>query len=175
LTELRAAHVSEAFDAVDESSFRQVMSRFAKCVTVTTTMGRNGPVGCSTTSVLSLSTNPPTVLVSLTSTGRTLHDLLAVGAFAVNVLSGRQAQLVHRFATGDPYRRFQGVSYEECSGVPVLVGTSATIVCRVRHVVPVLDHTLLIGTVWRTRIATESPLVLLDGKPHTAVATQGVA
>ncbi|MFT7869117.1 MULTISPECIES: flavin reductase family protein [Amycolatopsis] len=146
------------------------MSRFATCVSVTTALGGEGPVGCTTTAVLSLSLRPPTLLVSLRSTGHTLDELLSAGVFAVNVLSRRQADLVDRFATGDPRHRFDGVPSALCDGAPVLPGAAATVVCRVREAMTVLDHTLLVGTALSTRICPAPPLVLLDGRPHTAAA-----
>jgi flavin reductase (DIM6/NTAB) family NADH-FMN oxidoreductase RutF len=165
MTALRAERM------IDESVFRQAMARFATCVTVTTTSGAAGPVGCTTTAVLSLSLRPPTLLVSLRSTGRTLDDLLASGRFAVNVLAGTQRELVHRFATGDPIRRFEGIRYAAYDGVPVLLGTAAVVVCQVCRAMPVLDHTLLVGTVRRTLTCPRTPLVLLDGQTHRLDAT----
>lgn len=169
---VRAA--AQALTHADEDGFRRTMSRFATCVSVTTTLGQDGPVGCTTTAVLSLSLCPPTMLVSLRSTGRTLDELLAVGMFAVNVLSRRQRDLVERFATGDPLRRFDGVPHTTCAGVPVLTGATATVVCELRDAMTVLDHTLLVGTAQRTQTSSESPLVLLDGHSH-AVARMGQA
>jgi flavin reductase (DIM6/NTAB) family NADH-FMN oxidoreductase RutF len=110
------------------------------------------------------------LLISLSSSGRTLSALLSSGLFAVNVLSRKQFELVRRFATGDPRQRFDGVPHETCGGVPVLAGTSAAVVCRTCDVVPVLDHVLLIGTVVRTWATAETPLVLLDARPCTAVS-----
>lgn len=150
--------------------FRATMARFAKCVTVTTTMGSHGPVGCTTTGVLSLSADPPAMLVSLASTGRTVRDLVTSGAFCLNVLSCDQHRLVRQFAGGDPDRRFDGVGYHLRGGVPVLDGTSATVVCRLSESFTALDHTLLIGAVEHAQSAGDAPLVLLDGDVCAAVA-----
>lgn len=155
---------------VDERSFRRTMAGFATCVSVTTTAGRDGPVGCTTTAVMSLSLCPPTLLVSLCSTSCTLDDLMAAGTFAINVLAVGQGEFVQRFATGDPYLRFHGVLHDLDHGVPVLAGAAATVVCRVRQALPALDHTLLLGTVLRTRRGQADPLVLLDGQSHTVLA-----
>jgi flavin reductase (DIM6/NTAB) family NADH-FMN oxidoreductase RutF len=160
----------ELAPAVDDRRFRRTMSAFATCVSVTTTCGRDGPTGCTTTAVMSLSVDPPTMLVSLCSDGRTLRELLAAGSFAVNVLSCRQRHLIRQFATGDPAQRFRGVPYGFCSDVPVLAEASAIVVCRLRRTIPALDHTLLVGEVVDTRTSAEPPVVLLDNRPHAAVA-----
>jgi flavin reductase (DIM6/NTAB) family NADH-FMN oxidoreductase RutF len=160
----------EQLDSVDERSFRRTMARFATCVSVTTTAGRTGPVGCTTTAVMSLSLRPPTLLVSLCSTSCTLDDLMAAGRFAINVLSAGQGDLVQRFATGDPYGRFHGVAHSLDDGVPVIDEAAATVVCQVRQAMPALDHTLLLGTVLRTRMWPNDPLVLLDGQSHAVTA-----
>lgn len=161
----------EAFGKpVESAHFRATMSRFATCVTVTTTAGRAGPVGCTTTAVLSLSVRPPTLLLSLSRTSCTLEETINAGAFAVNVLSVDQEALVRRFATGDPLRRFAGVPHSWWETVPVLDNAAATVVCDLRETVPLLDHTLLVGAVRHSRSRLAPPLVLLDGHPHTAVA-----
>lgn len=158
----------EPLHAVDEFSFRKTMSRFATFVTVITVATPDGPAGCTATSVFSLSLRPPTLVVSLRSAGRTLEDVLDAGRFAVNVLSWRQRDLSGRFAAGDPRHRFDGLPYSVWGGAPVLDGTSASVVCRLRHTMPALDHTLLFGTVALTRTRREEPpLVLLDGRSHT--------
>lgn len=157
-------------DAVDETSFRRAMSRFPTFVTVITAATPSGAVGCTATSVMSLSLRPPTLMVSLDSAGRTLGDVLSAGEFAVNVLSWRQRDLCRRFAAGDPRRRFDGVPHSAWDGVPVLDDAPATVVCRLGGTVPVLDHTLLIGTVRLTRTRPDEPLVLLDGVGHAVAA-----
>lgn len=154
----------------DARDFRLTMGRMAKCVSVTTAMTPAGPIGCTTTGVLSLSTDPASILVSLTTSGRTLADALAAGSFSVNVLSTRQQDLIHQFASGDPGRRFDGVRYRLRGGAPVLADASASVVCRVRDAIQVLDHTLLIGDVQHAHTSAWPPLLLLDGMPCAAVA-----
>ncbi|MFE7131724.1 flavin reductase family protein [Streptomyces sp. NPDC057638] len=151
---------------VDQGTFRGVMGRFPSFVTVITTPTPHGPAGCTATAVLSLSLEPPSVVVSLRTEGHTLHAIRTSGHFAVNALSWRQRVLVTRFASGDPGRRFDGVPYAYEDGVPVLDGCSAAVVCRLTETVEVFDHTLLIGTVLRARGDSATPLVLLDGTPH---------
>ncbi|WFE41162.1 flavin reductase family protein [Micromonospora sp. WMMD998] len=156
---------------VDERMFRQAMTRLAKCVAVTTALGPAGPVGCTTTSLMSLSVAPPSVLLAFHSGGRTLADLLAAGRFAVNVLSCEQDDLVRRFATGPAADRFQGVAYTIDDGVPVLADAAVRMTCHVRETLTAVDHTLVVGTVCDLRVGPTAPLVLVTGQPHTTVPT----
>ncbi|MFB7026753.1 MULTISPECIES: flavin reductase family protein [unclassified Streptomyces] len=151
---------------LDQGAFRRTMGRFPSFVTVITTGTAGGPAGCTATAVLSLSLSPASVLVSLRSESRTLREIRASGAFAVNALAWEQRALAQRFATGDPERRFDGVSHSWTDGVPVLDDCSATVVCRLRDTVEALDHTLLIGTAERAEHAPDAPMVLLDGQAH---------
>ncbi|WP_405889944.1 flavin reductase family protein [Streptomyces sp. NBC_00133] len=151
---------------VDQGTFRRVMARFPSFVAVITTDTHSGPAGCTATAVLSLSLDPASILLSLRSEGRTLNDIRASGAFAVNVLSWQQRDFARQFATGDPRRRFDGVAHSHMNGVPVLDDCSATVVCRLQEAIEVLDHTLLIGTAERATSGTDAPMVLLDGQSH---------
>lgn len=69
--------------------FCSAMAHLATGVAVITTAGPDGPVGCTANAVLSLSTEPPSLLVSLASAGRTVAHARDHGAFAVNILSWR--------------------------------------------------------------------------------------
>ncbi|MDG4795564.1 flavin reductase family protein [Micromonospora sp. WMMD1082] len=155
--------------AVDERTFRAAMSRLGKCVAITTALGPAGPVGCTTTSLMSLSVAPPSVLLAFRTGGRTLADLLAAGRFAVNVLSRDQNELVHRFAAGNARDRFSAVAYRLHHGVPLLRGVAVTMVCQLRESLTAVDHTLVVGTVCELRTGPDEPLVLVGGRPHRAV------
>ncbi|MZF84755.1 flavin reductase family protein [Streptomyces sp. SID5643] len=155
--------------AVDESLFRATMTGLAKCAAVTTALGPDGPVGCTTTSLMSLSVDPPSVLLAFRAGGRTLQDLLAAGRFAVNVLADGQGHLVHRFATGAPADRFRDTAHTLLHGVPVLDGAAVTMTCDVERPLTAVDHVLVVGTVRRLRQAATAPLVLVGGRPHTVV------
>ncbi|MFG1837147.1 flavin reductase family protein [Micromonospora sp. NPDC049175] len=155
--------------AVDERAYRAAMSRLGKCVAITTALGPAGPVGCTTTSLMSLSVAPPSVLLAFRTGGRTLADLLAAGRFAVNVLSRDQDALVRRFAAGTARERFGAVDYRLHDGVPLLRDVAVAMVCHVRETLTAVDHTLVVGTVCELRTGPDEPLVLVGGRPHRAV------
>ncbi|AJF70108.1 hypothetical protein SVTN_32315 [Streptomyces vietnamensis] len=147
--------------------FRSAMAQLATGVAVITTAGPDGPVGCTANAVLSLSTEPPSVLVSLATSGRTVRQALTYGGFAVNILSWQQRDLMHRFARLPAAERFDGVPHRDEQGCPVLAATAATVVCRLDQAPTVHDHTLLIGRVlWTAQDPTAQALVLYQRHQH---------
>ncbi|MFE5035960.1 flavin reductase family protein [Streptomyces sp. NPDC056683] len=151
----------------DREEFCSAMAQLATGIAVITTAGPDGPVGCTANAVLSLSTEPPSVLVSLASNGRTVRHATTHGGFAVNILSWHQRDLMHRFARLPAAERFEGVPYQDEAGCPALEGTAATVVCRLDQAPVALDHTLLIGQVlWTAQDPTAQGLVLYQRHQH---------
>ncbi|MGW2787862.1 flavin reductase family protein [Streptomyces populi] len=151
----------------EREEFCSAMAQLATGVAVITTGGPGGPVGCTANAVLSLSTEPPSVLVSLASSGRTVARVRDHGGFAVNILSWQQRELMDRFARLPAMERFQGLTYREEEGCPALEGTAATVVCRLDQAPTALDHTLLIGRVlWTAQDPTAQALVLYQRRPQ---------
>ncbi|WP_411104865.1 flavin reductase family protein [Streptomyces sp. cmx-4-9] len=145
----------------DTEQFCATMAQLATGVAVVTTVGPDGPVGCTANALLSLSTEPPSVLVSLASAGRTVRHARDHGRFAVNILSWQQRDLMDRFARMPAAERFQGVAHHDEEGCPVLEGTAATVVCRLDQAPTALDHTLLIGrALWTVQDPGARALVL---------------
>lgn len=128
-------------------------------------------VGMTATSFLSVSLDPPLVLVSLRS-GSRMEELLAEQpAWAVSLLSESQRHIAGRFAMKGrvsdrllfadiPYRR------GDYSGAPLVGGALATLECRTEQRVPAGDHTLVIGRVMNARVpSTEGgPLTYFRGR-----------
>ncbi|MFD4789928.1 flavin reductase family protein [Streptomyces sp. NPDC058459] len=141
-SENRAQHGRRA----DRDTFCAAMTHLPSGVSIITTQSPDGPLGCTVNSVISLSTQPPSLLVSLANTSRTLLHTLRTGGFAVNVVSWQQQELYRQFASGDPLRRFDDITYTVRDGQPVLTHTSAVFTCTVERSIEVGDHTLLVGS-----------------------------
>ncbi|MEU9419628.1 flavin reductase family protein [Streptomyces sp. NPDC048272] len=151
--------------------FCATMAHLATGVAVITTDGPDGPVGCTANALLSLSTEPPSVLVSLASAGRTVRATRDHGRFAVNILSWQQRDLMDRFARLPAAERFQGVAHRHEEGCPVLEGTTATVVCRLDQAPTALDHTLLIGrALWTAQTPDARALVLYQHQQNAVTA-----
>ncbi|MFF8830840.1 flavin reductase family protein [Streptomyces sp. NPDC015131] len=153
--------------------FCTAMAQLATGVAVVTSEGPDGPVGCTANAVLSLSTEPPSVLVSLASAGRTVRHARDHGGFAVNILSWQQRELMDRFARLPAAERFQGVDFRYEEGCPVLAGTAAAVVCRLDQSPTALDHTLLIGrALWTGQDPAAPALVLYQRHQHAVSHSQ---
>lgn len=150
--------------------FRHAVTRLPTGVAVLTTTGPDGPVGCTVNAVMSLSTRPPALLVSLNATSRTLHRILDTGSFAVNVLPWHARHLAGQFATGTPAQRFAGVDWRPRHGMPVLTGVCLAAVCEVSASTSMLDHTLVAGTVTWLRTGDHPATVLHAGTQHPLTA-----
>lgn len=159
----------QAVPAADATTFREVMGHCPSTVAVVATMTPTGPIGCAATAFLSLSVDPPALVVSLDSRGRTLSDITDAGRFAVNLLSQDQHDLVRIFSQTHRDHRFDEVDYLVEDGVPLLSEACATLSCRLTQAVPALDHTLLVGLVVAVDRVRAEPLLISHGQPHRAL------
>jgi flavin reductase (DIM6/NTAB) family NADH-FMN oxidoreductase RutF len=164
---------------VSNDEFRAAMSRLAAGVVLVTSLepalDPEGPggedVGMTATAFMSVSLDPPLVLVSLRE-GSRMDDLLdEQPLWAVSVLSESQRHIAGRFAMkGRISDRllFEDIPYVrgEVSGAPLVGGALATLECRTEQRVPAGDHTLVIGRVLRAAApsAEGGPLMYFRGR-----------
>jgi flavin reductase (DIM6/NTAB) family NADH-FMN oxidoreductase RutF len=161
---------------VSNDEFRAAMSRLAAgVVLVTAHDSDDGPrgedVGMTATAFMSVSLDPPLVLVSLRNDSR-MDDLLAEQPlWAVSLLSESQRHIAGRFAMkGRISDRllFEDIPYTrgEASGAPLVGGALATLECRTEQRVVAGDHTLAIGRVLTASLpsAEGGPLTYFRGR-----------
>ncbi len=142
--------------------FRRAMARWATGVSVVTARGPDGDAGLTVNAMLSVSLEPPSLLVSLHRDVDTLPVVERSRAFAVNLLSHRQQELSERFARAVPSEeKFRGLPvHRGVTGAPLLDGTLGTVECRLVSATPAFDHRLLVGEVVRIELgADEAPLL----------------
>ncbi len=136
--------------------FRAMMCTFPTGVAVVTTFDRSGaPCGTTCSSVVSVTLQPPTLLVCLKDGSPTLDAVLSTGIFTVNLLHGQARRTAETFAAaGDRFARVSW-AYIGADGGPHLVGDAHAIAdCRLVRAERVGDHTVLFGEVSRI---TERP------------------
>ncbi|MGW0417981.1 flavin reductase family protein [Streptomyces sp. NPDC003015] len=164
---------------VSNDEFRAAMSRLAAGVVLVTAfeppLDADGPkgedVGMTATAFLSISLDPPLVLVSL-RTGSRMDDLLdEQPLWAVSVLSESQRHIAGRFAMkGRISDRllFEDIPYVRGSttGALLVGGALATLECRTEQRVEAGDHTLVIGRVLTADVpsAEGGPLTYFRGR-----------
>jgi flavin reductase (DIM6/NTAB) family NADH-FMN oxidoreductase RutF len=132
----------------DAVRFREVMGHFATGVAVVTAAGPDGFAGLTTSSVTSLSLDPPLLLVCFDNASRTLSVVRQSGRYAVNVLRAGQEDLAAVFASKRVAReKFEAVTHRVAHDVPVLDGALAWLACDVEALHPGGDHTIGVGRV----------------------------
>lgn len=141
-----------------EAEFRAAMRHVASPVAVVTTYVDDRPHGSTVSAFMSLSMEPPMLLVSLDNRS-TLLSLLSVGSpLGVNILASTQSDVAALFATREA-DRFAAVSWELRDGAPALVDTHAWVATRVGSVLPAGDHTLVLCDVIGAAHDTREPLI----------------
>jgi len=155
---------------VAQAEFRDFMRHWPTGVAIVTTAGPDGPVGCTVNALLSLSVEPPLVLVSFGEDSRTLEVIRRTERFGASVLAAEQAELSERFCHCAPTERFDGLELRVEHGVPLLAGAAAHTVCRVQELQRCADHVLVVGApVWQSADPEREPLLLHRGE-HRRVA-----
>ncbi|WUC95034.1 flavin reductase family protein [Streptomyces sp. NBC_00525] len=165
-------------EGVSNEEFRAALSRLAAGVVLVTAQeppldedGRGEDVGMTATAFMSVSLDPPLVLVSLRNDSR-MDDLLAEQPlWAVSVLAESQRHIAGRFAMkGRISDRllFEDIPYArgEVTGAPLAGGALATLECRTEQRVLAGDHTLVIGRVLSARVPSGEggPLTYFRGR-----------
>ncbi|MEU9790663.1 flavin reductase family protein [Streptomyces sparsogenes] len=164
---------------MSEDEFRAALSRLSAGVVLVTAHdpeegARGEDVGMTATAFMSVSLDPPLVMVSVRN-GSRMDDLLArQPLWAVSVLSESQRHIAGRFAMkGRISDRllFEDIPYTrgEATGAPLVGGALAIVECRTEQRVTAGDHTLVVGRVLTagTPSADGGPLMYFRGRYHT--------
>ena len=147
---------------LDQKRFRNVLGRFATGVTVITTQDGERVHGMTANAFMSVSLDPPLVLVSLDNRCN-MHRLLPVTRrFGVSFLAEDHEHLSSHFA-GRPVEGLE-VSFVIREGVPVLDQALAYLIAHVVDTHPAGDHTLYIGHVDHFESRDGKPLLFYGGK-----------
>jgi len=156
--------------SVDTAEFRDFMRHWPTGVAIVTAAGPSGPVGCTVNALMSLSVEPPLLLVSFCEDSRTLEVIRRTELFGASVLAAHQGELSERFCHCDPAERFDGLDLRVERGVPLVAGAAAQTVCAVQELQRCADHVLVVGApVWQS-VDPEREPVLLHRGAHRRVA-----
>ena len=156
---------------VSNDEFRAAMSRLSAGVVLVTaqeppldpddpTAPGGEDVGMTATAFMSVSLDPPLVLVSLRE-GSRMDDLLAESQRHIAGRFAMKGRISDRLLFEDiPYTR------GEASGAPLVGGALATLECRTEQRVTAGDHTLVVGRVLTARVpsADGGPLMYFRGR-----------
>ena len=148
----------------DSALQRQIMGRFATGVTLVTARSDEKILGMTANAVLSLSLDPPLILVSVNKKNQMHKFLKKSNCFAINVLRDDQEEISRRFATPGPKDFSDLELVESKTGSPVLVNALAFIDCKIVQVVPGGDHDMFIGKPLAGETRDGNPLIFYSGQ-----------
>ena len=150
--------------AIDSMRQRQVMGRFATGVTLLTTRFDEGILGMTANAVMSLSLEPPLIVVAVDKKN-SMHECLVQGKrFALNMLRADQEEISRRFAISGP-KDFSGLKLTTAkTGAPILVDAIAFVDCKLVEILPAGDHDMFIGEPVAGEVRDGEPLIFYGGE-----------
>ncbi|MFE3189226.1 flavin reductase family protein [Nocardia sp. NPDC059240] len=150
------------------------MRHYPAGVTIVTLNSENGPVGFTATSFASLSAQPPLISFNIAETSSSIEAMLRAESVVVHFLGEHQKHLAQRFSRSAEERFTDRSLWATLgTGEPVLHGTPIWVRATVHQLLPIGDHTLVIGLVTQVHDNTEDspavgPLVYYNGVYHRA-------
>ena len=143
--------------------FRDVMARLAASVVVISARHTAGFRGLTATSLVSISAEPPMVLVGLERMTVTRNAVVESKAFNVSVLTRTQEFVAERFAGRAPAvaAAWNDVPHHlGANGIPLIDGCAAWLECRLAQVHEAGDHDICVGEVENAVRGAGEPLIL---------------
>ena len=151
--------------AIEAQELRRVMGHFATGVTVITTKDSDGaPQGLTANAFMSLSLNPPLVIISVDK-GATCYGCFSLGnGFTVNFLGEDQEDISRRFATKG-IDKFADLKWHAGSnGAALIDGALGHVQCKIFACHDGGDHTIVVGEILDAKAEGERPLLFFKGK-----------
>ncbi|MDH3445948.1 MAG: flavin reductase family protein [Deltaproteobacteria bacterium] len=150
---------------IEPQELRRVMGHFATGVTVITTKDQNGaPQGLTANAFMSLSLDPPLIVISVDKGASCYGCFAPQNGFTVNFLSEEQEEVSRRFATKG-IDKFNGLGWKEGhNGAAILDGVLGHVECRITQCYDGGDHTIVLGEIVNAAATGERPLLFFKGK-----------
>ena len=154
---------------VDADRLRACMRLFPTGVAMLTAGRGDGVIGMTVNSVISVSLEPPLMLVSVHQRARITAALAEGTRFTLGILNGQQTALSRRFAAATRPVGAAAVAAMcgrvGAGGVPAPADCLAVLECVTEQLIPVGDHLLVIGLVVHGEVgaADRPPQVFFRG------------
>jgi len=158
----------EQISLPESENFRRVLGRLPTGVVVVTGGDPEHPSGLVCGSFMSVSMEPPLVVVSPAKASTSWPAIEAGGSFCANVLAENQEHLARRFAVsgGD---KFEALDWHPApaTGSPLIDDVAAWIDCRIYERFDAGDHLLVLGEVLELSVDRDAgALVFHRGSFH---------
>ena len=163
---------SQLSDIRENEAFRQAMRGWASTVAVVSSAENGTPSGIVASAVISVSMEPPSLLVAMNRSSSCHALFLRRQAFTVSFLSNSQSKYAQEFHRRKSEDRFSGRewAFSDADGtaiqkLPFLTAAQANIFCWVEEAIEAHTHTLFIGRVAAVRLCSAiDPLLYCDGQ-----------
>ena len=153
---------------LEAARFRRAMGKFATGVTVITFEHEGRTAGMTANAFLSLSVDPPMILVSVRAQSRFAQSVARGDTFGVSFLAEEHEALSRHFG-GQPVAGLDD-PFAHTGGVPVLRGALVQIAARAEAVYEGGDHLISTAHVEALHESDGPPLLFYSGKYKQVVA-----
>jgi flavin reductase (DIM6/NTAB) family NADH-FMN oxidoreductase RutF len=147
---------------MDADRFRETLAHWASGVVIAAVRDDGRVLATTVTAFLSVSLEPPLVLISLGPSAQVLPFLPLGARFGLSILGGGQSRVASAFADSFPV----GVAPFAEGGVPLVADALAHLVCSVERLEEAGDHRLVIARVEEASAGSGDPLVRYDRAYH---------
>lgn len=139
--------------------------KFVSGVTVVTVQDAAGrPRGLAVSAYMSLSLDPPLVVVCVQKTSSTYPALFEAGHLGINILSHAQRAVVDRFAS-KASDKFAGLDWHAApAGSPLIHGASASVEAEIKERFRAKTHVVIIARVRHLEVSDVDPMIYKAGK-----------
>jgi len=155
---------------IGNAEFRAAMAAMASTVSVVTARRGEEVIGRTVTSMLSLTMNPPTILISIDIMSRLADIIAKSNGFSLAMLADDQQAVGDAFAGGLPAaERFTVGDWSRWpSGHPMLLGAVTALDCDVIGAIETGTHVLFAGAIIEAETTTSRlPLLWQRHRYHT--------
>ena len=150
--------IPDDLSGITAEQYRGSMRHYASGVTIVTLNSPDGPVGFTATSFASLSLDPPLISFNISDTSSSLAALSAADSVVIHFLGEHQRHLAQRFARTAAQRFSDRALWSPLdTGEPILHGTPLWLRTTLEQLIPIGDHTLVVGRVVRVHDDTDEP------------------
>lgn len=151
-----------------EPSLKHAMRHVAGGVSVVTVGEGADRTGLTVTSAISLSVDPPTMIVCVNKSASAWTVLQRYRHFCVNILASHHGPVADRFSGRLGHKgiaRYEDALWERLeTGAPALSDAVAMIDCSVTDVIEKHSHAIVVGAVEALRVNGGEPLVYSQGR-----------
>ncbi len=148
----------KTFPSTDANAYKGLARNWASTVTVVTAKrkaeflesGVPAQDGYTATAFLTISIDPPIILVSPTNGGSAYSMLAESDHFAVSILASDQQPIADAFAKPSSERASNWDTFAwtpDQNGSPILEGSLGAFSAKIKQLIPAGDHTIVLGDV----------------------------